>query len=63
MVSTKRFAQLGLGAAGLVLVASVIVLMIGAADQPAARGHGTPINARPIATVTADGIRPTPRPR
>ena len=61
MVSTKRGAQLGLGAAGLVLIASVVTLMIGAADQPAQTRTAT---ARPIATVTPDRLAPVPaRPR
>jgi len=34
--SSRRFAQLGLGAAGLVLVASMAVLMSGSPDGPAA---------------------------
>ena len=34
MLSPKRCAQMGLGAAGLVLVSSVAVLLVGAAEVP-----------------------------
>ena len=52
MLSPKRCAQLGLGAASFVLVASVAVLLAGAADVPASAASGQRSPSGPIATVT-----------
>ena len=61
MFSPKRCAQLGLGAASFVLVASVAVLLAGAADVPASAMRGqtaraTPLSQGTIATVAAPAM-------
>ena len=41
MLSSKRFAQLGLGAAAIVFIGSVFVLLVNAADVPASVAHAS----------------------
>ena len=71
MLSSKRCAQLGLGAASFVLVASVAVLLAGAADAPAAgdqAGHHVrvaPLAESQITAVPTQAVTPSaalPRP-
>jgi hypothetical protein len=67
MLSPKRLAQLGLGSASFVLVASVAVLLAGSSDLPAADARAndqtdnrsTALTPSPIATVSATAITPS----
>ncbi len=62
MLSSRRVAQLGLGAASLVLVSSMAVLLSGTADAPASQtlgvtpvGQGAPPERPAVAVATNAG--------